>query len=260
MTTTDPILKTDIPIFILIDNFTASAAEILAGSLRYHSIKSYEKNGKKKGRNLQVFLVGTATFGKGSVQEVIPISNGCALKLTTMLYYLPDDISIQATGITPDFFIKPKFFSAERERWVTEMYGKESSMKRHITSAEATGKAESLPETKKTPEDMDEGLVDIVDFEDMHGGDADQDDDDMQAKIPSEKDEDTPAKREEKQKELLSSDVQVQAAVNMIGLLDFARKVDPGLADRQKALEFLRSHFITDDKVAIQKIEIEKSK
>jgi carboxyl-terminal processing protease len=256
-TTTDPILKTDIPIFILVDNFTASAAEILAGSLRHHSVKSYEKNGKNSDRNLLVFLVGTSTFGKGSVQEVIPISNGCALKLTTMLYYLPDDLSIQATGIEPDFLVKPKFFSADRERWVIEMYGKESSLKEHITVKEATGKAEAIKDNKKSTRDLDDELADIVDFEEERddsesrcdGGDA------QDAKA-----EDTPAKWEDKQKELLGTDVQVQAAVNMISMLHLGRRLDPNLANRQKALEFLRSHYLADEKRDIQKIEMEKRK
>ncbi|MFA5306689.1 MAG: S41 family peptidase [Candidatus Babeliales bacterium] len=257
-TTTEPILKTDMPIFILVDNFTASAAEILAGSLRHHSIKSYEKNGKKAGRNLLVFLVGTSTFGKGSVQEVIPISNGCALKLTTMLYYLPDDLSIQATGIEPDFLVKPKFFSADRDRWVIEMYGKESSLKGHVTVKEATGKEGPAGDgkEKKLPEELDDELADIVDFEDEQDDVASRGDDVGQ----DAKSEETPAKWEEKQKELLGTDVQVQAAVNMISLLDLGRRYDPSLANRQKALEFLKNHYVADEKRTIQKIDMEKSK
>ena len=75
----DPVLKSDIPIFILINNFTASASEILAGCLRYHSEQSY-LNGGWKGKKLMVFFLGMTTFGKGSVQELIPVKNGCALK------------------------------------------------------------------------------------------------------------------------------------------------------------------------------------
>jgi carboxyl-terminal processing protease len=256
-TTTDPILKTDIPIFILVDNFTASAAEILAGSLRHHSVKCYEKNGKKNSRSLLVFLVGTSTFGKGSVQEVIPISNGCALKLTTMLYYLPDDLSIQATGIEPDFLVKPKFFSADRERWVIEMYGKESSLKEHITVKEATGKADATKEPKKSTQELDDDLSDIVDFEEDRDSTGDHGDD---GDARNTKEEDTPAKWEDKQKELLGTDVQVQAAVNMISMLHLGRKLDPSLANRQKALDFLHSHYLADEKRDIQKIEMEKGK
>ena len=56
-----------------------------------------------------LFILGTPTFGKGSVQEVKPVGNNCALKITTALYYLPDDTSIHQKGITPDFIIKQKY-------------------------------------------------------------------------------------------------------------------------------------------------------
>lgn len=249
-TSTEPVLKTDVPVFVLIDNFTASAAEILAGSLRHHSMQSYEKKGKK-GRNLLVFLVGTTTFGKGSVQEVIPISNGCALKLTTMLYYLPDDLSIQATGIEPDFLIKPKFVPVDELRWINEMYGKESSMKHHITSKEATGKEseKDKKEVKKTKDDDESSVLDEVEFdlEAAHRKGIDDEDD---------KKDDSPQKWEERQKEALGHDVQVQAAVNLISMLAMARKCDASLVDtREKALVFLKKHYVTDDKVEVEKVK-----
>ena len=134
-TTTDPILNSNTPVFILIDNFTASASEILAGSLRYYSEKMDEQTSKKR-KKLMVFLVGTPTFGKGSVQEVIPISGGCALKLTTMLYYLPNEETIQATGIKPDFTIKLKLDPTPDAKLAKEFYGAETSIKHHITRNE----------------------------------------------------------------------------------------------------------------------------
>lgn len=244
-TTTDPILKTDVPIFILIDNFTASAAEILAGALRYHSMQSYEKKGKKDHGNILVFLVGTETFGKGSVQEVIPISNGCALKLTTMMYYLPGDLSIQVTGIKPDFLIKPRFIPVDEMKWVTEMYGKEKSLKHHVSVKEATGKPGSDDEKHEKKPSSESSVEDLMEMP----GEAPKPDD--------EKNEDnSPQKWEERQKEELGHDVQVQAAVNMINLLAIGRKCDAKLVGtRQKALEFLKSHYLTDDKVAVEKVK-----
>lgn len=234
-TSSSPLLKTDVPIFILIDNFTASAAEIIAGALRYHSIQGGKD---KKNSNLQVFLVGINTFGKGSVQEVMPISNGCALKLTTMLYYLPGDHSIQATGIEPDFLVKPKILPVEEMRWISEMYGKESSLKRHITVLEATGKP--APEDKKAA---------TTDAPSATG--ADDDDDQALAKVPEK------AKNmEERIKEELGGDVQVQAAINMINLLDFARRCDPKIVNtRQKAYQFLKQQYITDDKIEVVQVK-----
>ncbi len=247
-TTTDPLLKTDVPIFILIDNFTASAAEILAGALRYHSAKSYEKKEKSQ-HNLLVFLVGTSTFGKGSVQEVIPISNGCALKLTTMLYYLPDDLSLQATGIEPDFLINPKYTPTGEMRWIIDMYGKESSLKRHITVKEATGKDDARDKEKKpallTP-DEENGLDIELTGDDQAkkglSGDSEEDD--------------TPEKWEEKQKKSLGQDVQVQAALNLINLLHLGRKCDhKAVHTRQQALTFLKRNYVTDDTVQVEKIK-----
>lgn len=76
-----------IPLTVLINSGSASASEIVAGALQDHK---------------RAVIVGTRSFGKGSVQSVIPLSNGGGVKLTTALYYTPNDRSIQATGIVPD--------------------------------------------------------------------------------------------------------------------------------------------------------------
>jgi carboxyl-terminal processing protease len=254
-TTTDPLLKADVPIFVLIDNFTASAAEILAGSLRHHSMHNAEKGGKRA-RNLMVFLLGVPSFGKGSVQEVIPISNGCALKLTTMLYYLADDVSIQATGIEPDFLIKPKLVPVDELKWISEMYGKETSLKRHITFKEATEK-EGKKEDKEAV--TDEKSTEEVFVE---KDDADLDDDDDETVIKNDEkgdkkdDGEKHKKWEEKMREELGHDVQIQASINMINLFDFARKAEPkAVSSRQRAIEFLKQHYLTDDKVEVEKVK-----
>ncbi|QEY24884.1 S41 family peptidase [Neisseria animalis] len=87
-----PELK-DIPVTVLINAGSASASEIVAGALQDHK---------------RAVIVGTQSFGKGSVQTVIPLSNGSAMKLTTSLYYTPNDRSIQAQGIVPDVEVKDK--------------------------------------------------------------------------------------------------------------------------------------------------------
>lgn len=78
----------DFPVVVLIDGGSASASEILAGALRYH-------------RNVPI--VGEKSFGKGTVQELVALSDGSTLKVTVADWLLPDGTIIEGNGITPDF-------------------------------------------------------------------------------------------------------------------------------------------------------------
>ncbi len=78
------------PLVILVNEGSASASEIVAGAVQAH----------KRG-----IIVGTQSFGKGSVQTIIPLPDGAGLRMTTARYYTPDDRSIQALGITPDVVV-----------------------------------------------------------------------------------------------------------------------------------------------------------
>jgi len=79
------------PLSILVNRGSASAAEIVAGALKDHG---------------RATIIGTSTFGKGSVQTIIPLSEGNAIKLTTSRYYTPSGMSIHARGVAPDVVVE----------------------------------------------------------------------------------------------------------------------------------------------------------
>jgi carboxyl-terminal processing protease len=83
---------------VLINGGSASASEIVAGALRDHG---------------RAALIGRTTFGKGSVQTILPLSDGHAIKLTTSRYYTPSGTSIHERGIVPDIIL-PRVESSER--------------------------------------------------------------------------------------------------------------------------------------------------
>lgn len=255
-----PLLKSDVPIFILINNFTASASEILAGCLRYHSEQSY-LNGGWSGKKLMVFLLGMTTFGKGSVQELIPVKNGCALKLTTMLYFLPDQSSLQARGIKPDFTVKPKYVPADEMEWIKEFYGKESSLKNYITEKEVCENLglpydEKLDKEHKNAEKNceHEPLLDMSDGAEEVGGDTELESDDADGE--SDKNKKDEKSWEERQKEALASDCQVQAGVNMINMLNWLKKgrKKKTAFTRVEALRLLNKNYLTDEGVVVEKL------
>jgi carboxyl-terminal processing protease len=121
------------PLVVLVNGGSASAAEIVAGALQDHK---------------RAIIMGNKTFGKGSVQTILPMDNGSALKLTTALYYTPSGTSIQAKGINPDIELKElKVASADAES--SNLTVKEADLTGHLengTDKEKNSKDKAPPE------------------------------------------------------------------------------------------------------------------
>jgi len=120
---------TDIPLIVLVNQGSASASEIVAGALQ------------DWGRAL---ILGVQTFGKGSVQSLIPLSDGSALKLTTAKYYTPKGKSIHAVGIIPDIVVKLESKNGKEVPVI-----REKDLEEHL-------KGEKVEPQEKAPQEVDE--------------------------------------------------------------------------------------------------------
>jgi len=135
----------DYPMIVLVNGGSASASEIVAGALQ------------DQGRAV---ILGTQTFGKGSVQTIIPLEDGSALRLTTARYYTPKGRSIQAQGIAPDIPVAD--LVPEGKRGVAPRYMREKDLDHHLQGE----KEQAVPEKAKEPAKAPEASADPKSTED----------------------------------------------------------------------------------------------
>ncbi len=128
---------TKVPLVVLVNGGSASASEIVSGSLQDHK---------------RAVLVGEKTFGKGSVQVILPISKTEAIKLTIARYYLPSGRTIQAVGVTPDVIVAPGEVKVHKNEFLI----KEADLKDHLKKElqKIDGKKEKTKEDKKDKKDI----------------------------------------------------------------------------------------------------------
>src|ERR687892_1444363 len=115
-----PAAAKTVPMVVLVNGGSASASEIVAGALQDHK---------------RAVIMGQPTFGKGSVQTILPLGDNTAIKLTTARYYTPKGRSIQALGITPDMVVEDPTDTATRVR--------EADLQRHLENGKAEAKKDA---------------------------------------------------------------------------------------------------------------------
>ncbi|HIE65086.1 MAG: S41 family peptidase [Nitrospira sp.] len=121
----------EMPLIILVNEGSASASEIVSGALQDWK---------------RAVILGTPTFGKGSVQTILPLSDGSALRLTTAKYYTPKGRSIQNRGIDPDIVVVPAEISEIKDRQII----REKDLERHLESESQPEEPVLIPPAEKT--------------------------------------------------------------------------------------------------------------
>lgn len=121
------------PLVVLVNEGSASASEIVAGALQDHR---------------RAVIMGRQTFGKGSVQTILPINNG-ALKITTARYYTPSGNSIQATGIKPDIVVENLNIVTKKEASPSINYLREEDLRGHLENENGSAKENTFESSEE---------------------------------------------------------------------------------------------------------------
>ncbi|MGD9942657.1 MAG: S41 family peptidase [Burkholderiaceae bacterium] len=127
-----PAAVKSVPMVVLVNAGSASASEIVAGALQDYK---------------RAVVIGTQTFGKGSVQSILPLSNTTAIKLTTARYYTPNGRSIQAKGITPDYLVEET-----PEGDLSSFRLREADLNRHLINGKEAETPSAAPKPLAVPD------------------------------------------------------------------------------------------------------------